>query len=474
MGSNNHILWLISIILISIMILILYYVADGALPVFPPTNYINYHYPSDSTNTEYNDTRMFQLFESSFIVPNKINSRNFELKIVDLVNNKCNYTPKYAKHIVFNNISYVDVPFQYRNCITTDCQLDDNISIIIHNEIGSGKHADVFNVSIKNNQSEMSDFLVLKREKTNHAYSGHPCEKYKKDHILLRKIEHLSKYYNLSVLNVPLLVPSISIYETDHYCLRFTKLLSNVLTWNETVVSAEKMLPSIISKKRNLMKFLVDCYSDIMNVFYILYELGIYHNDLHSRNLLIDKNTFKCYVIDFGYIFERHDILKRIHYTCLVTTCSPVTWYYLKGLRQRKRFMRSIYKHHRRVKWQSENVTQILFKFGLYGKQYEVATRIFHTFVKLYYLQQNEQNSILFKMNEKIIEKWWNKKEYDTNDISLKFVWCTRYKLYSHIMNEIQNTNSDIFTSDIKERFIRIINVIGDDWFFLNITKCQF
>eukprot|EP01084_Bolivina_argentea_P316478 548604_1 len=115
-------------------------------------------------------------------------------------------------------------------------------------------------------------------------------------------------------------------------------------------------------------------------------------------------------------MFHANDISNKPRWECMKTICSPVCYYYLRRMRERNRFMRTLYPD-------TSNARNTLLKLGLYEKQYEVTARIFHAFVTLYCVQENMFDNVLCKMNEKIIEKW---KEIDTI-----FVWCNRYKIYN-------------------------------------------
>eukprot|EP01084_Bolivina_argentea_P294157 506075_1 len=184
------------------------------------------------------------------------------------------------------------------------------------------------------------------------------------------------------------------------------------MTWTDAFIfNAESILPLIIQNKGNIIRFLIDCYEDIMNVLEILWQLDVYHNDLHGRNLLIDIKTFQCYVIDLNVLFYEMFLVKKKKqhlFYCFSSTCSPVHWYYVQD-------RKSIVRHNsqnitarwdpkqrrwinRKPIYKREEMRNILSKFAMYSKQYEIAVRIFHTFVRLYYLQIHKENDILFEI----------------------------------------------------------------------------
>eukprot|EP01084_Bolivina_argentea_P185834 320391_1 len=234
------------------------------------------------------------------------------IQVINLINRKYNYK-KQKKHVENEMVIPTQVAEQYQQAIsyidknsTGHYQLDDNISFIIHNILGFGSFSSIYNVSVINNNIT-NDKIVLKYQQ-NVGYSS----VYKTEYNLLTKMEKYTKYYHINSINIPLLHP-IPLYITaSNHCLLFTQQVPNAITWSDAFIfNAESILPVIIKNKGNIIKFLIDCFEDIMNVFEILWQLGIYYNDFHGKNLLIDTKTFQCYLVDFNYLFSERDLLSN-------------------------------------------------------------------------------------------------------------------------------------------------------------------
>eukprot|EP01084_Bolivina_argentea_P163205 283956_1 len=327
MSAKYNMLYLSTISLLSLTVIILYQPSELSHDIIE--------------NIEYNETQPFPLLSSLSTM--HATSSHIKLSFINLLNTKYNYTNITSK-INIDNINPIEIPnqqsYQPEHCIArrkiqlnTPCQLNDNISVIIHNKIGSGIQANVFNVSLIHNNI-YSEFLAMKVMRR----IWHPCAEYETEYTLLTQMQQLSMHLNVPYLysnnkNIP-----IPFYKAGKNCVLFTKLLINKLNWNntlQTVSGAKKLLPLIISKKGNIIQFLIDCYTEIMNIIHILYQLGIYHNDLNEKNILIDKYSLKCYVIDLANMFHSNDISNKPRWSCMKTTCSPVCYYYLRRMRER-------------------------------------------------------------------------------------------------------------------------------------------
>ncbi len=96
-----------------------------------------------------------------------------------------------------------------------------------------------------------------------------------------------------------------------------------------------------------------------MFIFNKTNELFAYHNDFQEGNILINKDVYKFYSIDFGDLHEHH----------------MYVWYYLNTLA-------------RRLKFKSKDNTNINIecmnrfnKMVTYSKRYEMISIMFHGFI---------------------------------------------------------------------------------------------
>eukprot|EP01084_Bolivina_argentea_P152038 265281_1 len=440
--------------------------------------------PLQSLNlqSERNSTDYHNISQLQSTVTFTTDSTNFTSQIIDLINTKYNYT-KHYKRIPTNVIFDIkSLSQQHIDCIhdiqlnSTNnkyCEFPDNISFIIHNVLGSGNQAYVYNVSLVNTVTNITHNNSILKYEIEGRFGHKTCEMYKTLYILFSEIETYLNYYNFShsSLNVPFMYLNIPLYKFKTHCLMFSQQIPTLLNAKTLFENAENMLASIIQKKGNIINFLKDCYNDIMNVMFVFYELDIFYNDFKNiNNILIDTTTFQCYVIDFGIMFHKRYMFKRrdgppTDWLCNGMNCSPLPLKYLIRYANRITFLNELKK--KGIKNAKRYGMNMLSKFGIYAKQYEITATIFHIFVKLYYLQINNTNNELFTMNEQI---------FCTRCGSNIKHWCYRQRMYTQMLNVMINEHNKMIWSSnhIKHNFLDVFNIFDDDLHFVDVNNCSF
>lgn len=78
--------------------------------------------------------------------------------------------------------------------------------------------------------------------------------------------------------------------------------LENYVTLQEFILSMEI--------DENSLKILEKIKSDIIKAVLKIHSQGIYHTDLHFKNIMVNKDTYQVKIIDFG-MCERHDSIMK-------------------------------------------------------------------------------------------------------------------------------------------------------------------
>eukprot|EP01084_Bolivina_argentea_P257676 434175_1 len=454
-----------------------------------------------------------------------------KLQIIDLMDTKYNFSKQIdvMKHINISNVTtllettgkYVEecirgIHYHQHDFRGILCEINNelnNISFVVHNSLGMGWQSSVYNVSVSIGGNTTNESYILKilhqpKELLYNIGSGGLCYVYEREYKLLKKIEMYGKLYNISPVAISYVNSKIPVFKTGQTCLIFTQQVKHALSLHDLMtlhqIETSNILHSIISVKGDIINFLIDCYNDIMNVFKIMYEFGTYHRDIKSENILIDTQTFNCYVIDFGILFEESQIFasqngfsnnydghvgnnitfKYQHYfSCKWSICSPIIWHYLRTPIDRIKFVQQVYNTlpYKALQFRKpiiESATKILSKFAIYGLQYAITAHIFHAFVKLYYIQQftdRLETNVIFQMNNLILQTNNGNSLLGYEDyINTKLAWYTRYQIYCNIMKQIKNeTIAMNVKHHTKQTFVDIISIFDDDLLFLNMENCD-
>eukprot|EP01084_Bolivina_argentea_P082258 148932_1 len=107
----------------------------------------------------------------------------------------------------------------------------------------------------------------------------------------------------------------------------------------ENVSTIKTLLTSFDEIDGGIIQFLMKCFNTILPILKTLIEFNIYNDDINSRNILIDKYTHKCYLIDFGLtrnltqqsLYKNNITVYSDIFTCLHYSCSPYLLQYKRN-----------------------------------------------------------------------------------------------------------------------------------------------
>eukprot|EP01083_Nonionella_stella_P093801 263003_1 len=260
-------------------------------------------------------------------------------------------------------------------------------------------------------------------------------------------------------LNVAYIHPNIPgyCYEDAHlarhkeHCFAFMELITNALGWWELIRAPETYQSSIVETQGSVFNFTLNCYNDLMNTIFVLFDLGVAHNDITEGNVYIDRDTFKCYLIDYGAVIYLKKEMFTKGYKCLPHSCSPIGYYYAN---QRNRFRDMYYKKIYSKHGHDDKglfPDQILRQFVMFDKQYVITTFVFHAMIKLYCLQNANNIDEVCELNQQIHHKAKG---------GFHQQWCKRYQIIQGVKGIIPDALWNVF------------KIFEKDALFLNETIC--
>eukprot|EP01084_Bolivina_argentea_P253594 426043_1 len=328
--------------------------------------------------------------------------------------------------------------------INQTCKLPNNISFSILNTIGAGNQGTTFNVNINISRKYTSYVLKL--------FGKHNIRRFaREEYTILKMIQTYCTYFNISnsLINIPFVhpsipgyyIPSLSWRKSKHFF--FIKTISNAIDW-KTFMNYKELVPN---------SFFKSCYNDIMNVLHVLYDINVFHNDFMESNILINKVTKKCYLIDFGKMFYKinKNQKRNYRYKCRTNTCSPLAYSYLSNEQRRKIFV-NYYNENKLDEIYGKKPFDVLNEFAMYDKQYQITSMILQGFIQLNY----PKNSTLSRMNNEIYQLRGTVKDMPNT-------WCKRLKILE-ILRKDENKISD--------EFWKLLSIFQNDLMFINPITC--
>eukprot|EP01084_Bolivina_argentea_P194105 333000_1 len=399
------------------------------------------------------------------------NSSNISDAIVILIQNRYNYmdtsikrlntnSEKYATRPAMNNprprrfMKFQRLPQHYAHSIkyfqiNQTLTLPNNISFFIIKILGQGAQSKSFLVN------SSTDYYALKlfHNKRSSKNAG-------REYTILKTIEQYCTYFNLSqsLLNIPFADATIPAYyiptsNKNKPRFFFIRAIFNAMKLSDLMNTQKNNKSfSIIHQTTDMNSFFVNCYTDIMNTFYALYDIKAFHNDMTETNILIDYKTFKCYLIDFGKIFfKKISVYSYEKYKCRANTCSPLGHYYLTNIKKRKNFTK-YYDGNNWPKIIGKSALDMLSEFAMYDKQYQITSLMLQGFIQLNY----EQNSSVYRMNNEIYALRYEPR-------GMYVIWCKRLKILTLLRKE---------ENKISDKFWKLLSIFENDWMFMNTSIC--
>eukprot|EP01083_Nonionella_stella_P074407 201853_1 len=379
-----------------------------------------------------------------------------------------------------------DLGRQHEACITdmivnTTCHLPLNSSFTITGTLGRGAVAIVYSVLFhEDNKTYAMKF----------NYGGTTAVRGEYSH--LYQLKSYATDRNIS-LHVPWLHPVHPPYyyiranvKRKFRCFIFIEQLDHAMSWNG--MEKGNVYQDIIAIHGNILQFFLTGYQDIMDVFQAMDELNVYHNDFHEGNILINKDDFRFYLIDFGDLFENngwHWLNRKedVEFKCCPHTCPPSTWYYLHSLGRRLKFTKEYdVEHYGGNATNSEDDHFIehmdaLAEYAKYSKRYEMISIIFHGFIHFYCtdIVNNEMCDGLLQMNQRMrmFRNPKNRKGVAFDDVQLYIDrWCMRHQMMD-ILHKQSDHLQGIHSVKHKTQFWSLMEIYDDDWKYVDKNACK-
>ena len=237
-----------------------------------------------------------------------------------------------------------ELPHEYTGCISRIaigalCRLPNDISFSVLDAVGEGTSGQIWRVKIWSDTggAEQGEYALKLSQKWNRC--GANQLEYRLLYLLHE--EHL---------NMPWLHPNIPYYWFGTSCMLFLHLIDHsFLLWNLYELyhrpnrfkadhpewTARAYIASFEAVDGGLLDFVLQCYRDIMAVTESIYSsVGLVYNDLHPGNILVDADSHRCHLIDFGSVFSRQltfgrqrgrNLFEHEHkFKCERSSCSPL------------------------------------------------------------------------------------------------------------------------------------------------------
>eukprot|EP01084_Bolivina_argentea_P208284 355182_1 len=217
----------------------------------------------------------------------------------------------------------------------------------------------------------------------------------------------------------------------DHdVCIIFIQYLPNV---EPLSVFMHPTLHINMQNIDQIIHFLIKCYKEMSTVLDRLWTFeGKYlvHNDLWNKNILVDMDSYKCYLIDYEMLFEYGNVAEsNLLLRGKIHTQNPFAAFYLWNKEMRHKF---IEEH-----GNTNKTFQMIINYGYLTQKYklrfiilDIATKYFQNthldkLMNNIYSSQYEE-SIAAEKNPKKYTKMNNRKYMRLYE-KLKKVWCLRY-----------------------------------------------
>eukprot|EP01083_Nonionella_stella_P150585 479921_1 len=207
-----------------------------------------------------------------------------------------------------------------------------------------------------------------------------------------------------------------------------------------------------------IIRFILNCYDDIMKAVYHIYD-GVHavHNDLHERNILVDVNDHKCYLIDFEkmfYLSEVYHPTRTNTFKCKTYKCSAAAKHSIETndirVHTRDKYLDSGYS--------GDHIMDGFAKLALFDMKYKVTSVLMHLMLQNSELIGN-QSEYVMQLNDKILNE-------TPEDGSMTFWWCTRLELLNYL--DVSELESDPV---YRQKFVELLQVFESDRKLMNDTS---
>eukprot|EP01083_Nonionella_stella_P061027 159118_1 len=343
----------------------------------------------------------------------------------------------------------------------TTCALPSNYSVTITKRTGYGMTSSIWTVWIRNNTLKQPQPYVMKWLKTNTA-----CEATRTEYKTLYRLHE----YNAS-LPVLWLHPHLNYYSgmdsaLHGGCMFFIQKVHNSIKLCEIITlvkgnHAERAKKHIAHMGYSPLEWILRCYNRVLSVLEALVALNIFYNDLHSANILISKDDYQCYLIDFGYIIDLNDDNTADIY-CVYTRCPASTYYKLRTFTQRQQL--------------GDNRT--VGEYAVFHQKYQLASIMLHLFIHI--CGKMQKGLIMNKLLQ--IEDYFDEFDYNWERNSPAYVNETMFQIGWHKLRQIVGIFGDDESSkrllcfvqntySVQMEFLRILSVYEHDIPYLNGHK---
>eukprot|EP01083_Nonionella_stella_P206218 750242_1 len=357
----------------------------------------------------------------------------------------------YTQCFYINHSAHYDYLHEQNHFTSRICTLPNDITITISQRISNGRAGTIYLTHINDKP------YVMK-------YSHFFCDARQSEYNILKALDSTTK------INVPSIHPSIPYYRytlDDSYlypetCFFFMEYLANASELGQFLPSQTPQ--SLNEIDRGVIGFILHCYDDIMNAIDRMYhQANVFHNDLSDRNILVDMNNHKCFLIDFEQIFyfpqDLYKIYKKRHrkqkrFKCKVWWCSATAKYLLATGEARQQM---------RTKYLQDGYTedQIVDRFAevaIYQMRYRLISLLLHHMLRNPNIIAN-QSADVEQLNGRILNA--------SGDGAMAYQWCTRLTLLSSLDVEQLQMENDPFH---KRRFSELVEVFEMDTKVMNVT----
>eukprot|EP01083_Nonionella_stella_P247474 857947_1 len=350
------------------------------------------------------------------------------------------------------------------------CVLNEQI-IILNHEIGRGGQGAVYSITIN------SSLYALK-----HSYAKDMCHHLKREWITLKMIQTtdtvtdslLPLHHNLS--NFYYCQEPHPVSDLGMHCFIIISAINNSITIFDLVEFHEHRLDRItkasirtIQRKHlmhmewmtdgnKLLSFILDCYQNVQSVLDALRKEFIYYSDELIHNVLLNIDTNRCVLIDFGLVTEMRDnidIMSDTKHLDHQRRFSPYSVYYLHSPESRKRFMKRFSFQHQGIK-----KLQKIAHWNTKHKLGAFALRIFATF----YMDVIRESPYIAVLNQSSFDDVEDIKNrlYDVGKIrriNPKVFWTLRDTLIRLIKTQINDLNAVFDTTLTKQFFVMLKDI---------------
>eukprot|EP01083_Nonionella_stella_P033124 90691_1 len=246
----------------------------------------------------------------------------------------------------------------------------------------------------------------------------------------------------------------------EYVCIMFMQHLQNTTTL-QRFLRKHKTTKNLPRLNTQMTSFLVNCYFDMMSVLDVLWNYqhnATIHNDLHSRNILVDTNN-DCHLIDYEMIFQYDNLQSLIDERStrevreFLQSQSPFSWYYLCRNDRRMAFVKTFGNNN------ETKTLNLMRNYGYLNQKYRVQMMFVDLFIK--HIKDRELSLIQERVHQRpsfAVGLNWSEPLCETRLIS---IWCDRHtqiSLVIDVLNKNHKANEYLQLIDIFEQLYIQLN----------------